>query len=64
MRKFLIDLTFSIVFSFGLWEFGLARQIWPAHPYLAISLITAVSCAVLQAVLRDETKEKSKSSGQ
>jgi hypothetical protein len=60
VRKFLIDLTFSIVISFGLWEFGLARRIWPEHPYLAISLLTAVSCAAFQIVLRD----KAKSSGQ
>jgi len=60
VRKFLIDLTFSIVISFGLWEFGLARRIWPAHPYLAISLLTAVTCAILQVVLKKDAAEKSK----
>lgn len=58
MRKFLIDLTFSIVISFGLWEFGLARRIWPAHPYLAISLLTAVTCAILQIVLKKDAESK------
>ena len=61
MRVFLIDLVASIVISIGLWEFGLARQIWPAHPYLATSLIVAVSCIVLQIVLkRDASEEKTK----
>ena len=63
MRKFLIDLTFSIVISFGLWEFGLARRIWPAHPYLAISLLTAFSCAVFQIVLKRDSEAKEKSKG-
>jgi len=58
VRKFLIDLTFSIVISFGLWEFGLARRIWPAHPYLAISLLTAVTCAILQIVLKKDAESK------
>ena len=65
MRIFLIDLVASIVISIGLWEFGLARKIWPEHPYLATSLVVAATCAALQIVLsRDKAKEKSKSGGQ
>jgi hypothetical protein len=61
VRIFLIDLVASIVISIGLWEFGLARRIWPEHPYLATTLVVAACCAALQVVLsRDEAKEKTK----
>jgi hypothetical protein len=34
----------------GVWFFGYAAAIWPAHPQLAAFAITIVTCVVVKAV--------------
>jgi hypothetical protein len=61
MRIFLLTLLATTLFSFAFWQFGLARIIWPAHPFLAITLMTAVCWYVVQSVLtRDAASRRSK----
>jgi hypothetical protein len=59
MRVFLITLAASIALSIGLWNFGLARRIWPSHPLLATTLIAAGCATAVQLLLtRDEAISK------
>jgi len=61
IRTFLIVLAVSIGLSIGLWNFGLAQKIWPAHPLLATTLIAMVCAMLVQTILmRDEARQKQK----
>ena len=63
MRIFLIVLVASLIASIGLWNFGLAQRIWPAHPLLATTFVAGLGAAVLQMVLRrDAQRETAKTS--
>ena len=60
MRIFLVTLLVSAVASIGLWNFGFAHTIWPAHPFLA-TVVFAVICGVTaQLILSHETVRDSK----
>jgi hypothetical protein len=50
MRIFLITLAVSIITSIGLWNFGIAHRIWPAHPLLCTTLL-AMACGILAQTL-------------
>jgi hypothetical protein len=34
--------------GWGVWEFGVAQKMWPAHPQMADFLFTVVTAIVLQ----------------
>jgi hypothetical protein len=58
MRIFLITLWVSIITSIGLWNFGLAQRIWPAHPLLCTTLL-AMACGITaQSLLRSDAKQR------
>jgi hypothetical protein len=56
MRIFLIELVASFIASVGLWNFGLAQRIWPAHPFWATTLIVGMGAAILDIVLRRDAR--------
>ena len=58
MRIFLTTLALSIGGTIVLWNFGLARLIWPAHPALATTLIIGAAAIALQFVLSDHAPKK------
>ena len=61
MRIFLITLVVSIVASIGLWNFGVAQKIWPAHPMFATILIAAACGIAVQMVLtRDAARDSAR----
>ncbi len=52
MRIFLITFGVSILSTIGLWNFGLARMIWPSHPLLATTVLATICGIVTQELLR------------
>ena len=61
MRVFLIILGISIVGTVVLWNFEIARRIWPAHPALATTIVVGGCAAVMQSILsRDSAARKVK----
>jgi hypothetical protein len=55
MRLFLVVFVASTVASIALWQFGLGKIIWPAHPVLASVVIAAACGSAVQLILsRDE----------
>ena len=60
MRTFLWTLAVSTMVSIGLWNFGFARRISPAHPFLA-TLIGALLCGLLaQGILSHEARHSTR----
>jgi hypothetical protein len=50
MRIFLITLAVSTGLSILLWNFGLARNIWPAHPFFT-TIAIAAGCGIAVQLL-------------
>jgi hypothetical protein len=61
LRNFLITLVLSIGGTVVLWNFGLARLIWPAHPMLATTLIIGLAAIVLQFLISEKRPKAAKS---
>ncbi len=45
MKTFLITFLVSSAATICLWQFGLGKIMWPAHPFLA-ALLTALACGI------------------
>jgi hypothetical protein len=54
MRIFLITLAVCIVTSIGLWNFGLAQRIWPAHPLWCTTLLSMFCGILADKLLRQD----------
>jgi hypothetical protein len=52
MRVFLITLAASTGASIALWNLGLARLIWPAHPMVLTAIAAAGCAAAVQMILQ------------
>jgi hypothetical protein len=50
VKTFLITFVISTVSSVVLWQFGLGKIMWPAHPFLA-TLLTALACGIAAQML-------------
>jgi len=48
MRVFGMTLLVSTVASITLWNLGLARKIWPTHPFLATVIVAAIIAVAVQ----------------
>jgi hypothetical protein len=57
VRNFLIVLVASTVASIGLWNFGMAHKIWPAHPLLATIFVAAMCGIAVQLLLPHGTHD-------
>jgi hypothetical protein len=58
MRIFLITLGVCIVTSIGLWNFGIAARIWPAHPLWCTTLLSMFCGILADKLLREDAKER------
>lgn len=58
MRTWLITLLVSTLVTVAFWQFGLARMVWPAHPFLA-TLGIAVTCGIATQLLLPKTSTRS-----
>jgi hypothetical protein len=58
MKVFLAVLAVSTISSIVLWNFGLGRMIWPAHPAFATTLV-AMACAIATQVLLSDRRSAS-----
>jgi hypothetical protein len=58
MRAFLTTLAVSTVSAIVLWNFGLARMIWPAHALLATILVAALCGAAVQLIMSEDNWRK------
>jgi hypothetical protein len=45
-------------FGTGIWLFGVAALIWPAHPQLAVLLLTIVCTVVVMQMWPDDSSPK------
>lgn len=50
MKSFLVTFLISTAATICLWQFGLGRIMWPAHPFIA-ALITAIACGIVAQIL-------------
>ncbi|MGH9430816.1 MAG: hypothetical protein ACRD3T_04680 [Terriglobia bacterium] len=59
MRIFLVTLLVSAAATIGLWNFGFAHKIWPAHPLLATIIIAGMCGVTAQLLLSYDTTRDS-----
>jgi hypothetical protein len=56
-----VTLTASLIgsaFGIGIWLFGIAALIWPAHPQLAVFLLTIICTVVVMQMWPDDSSPK------
>ena len=51
MKIILATLLISTLASIGLWDSGVARIFWPAHPILATTLLAAFCGGITEVIL-------------
>jgi membrane protein YdbS with pleckstrin-like domain len=58
VRSTLAATLIATAVGVGVWFFGIARVIWPAHPQVAALLITVVASIVVKRLWSDDSDRR------